>query len=130
MSIIHLLYFIPSVRKTFFISQYTFASHSKVFRITMSKTHVPGLCGLSNLENTSYMNSVLQCLSNVPSLTQYFLGDEYKQHVNRENPLGMKGDVAQAYGELIHEIWSGRNSSYAPKSIQDTVTRYAPQFSG
>ena len=74
------------------------------------------------------MNSALQCLSNVPLLTDYFLTDTYRNHINRENPLGKKGDVANAYGELIHEMWSGRIGSCAPKLMKRIVERYAPQF--
>ena len=76
------------------------------------------------------MNSALQCISNVPALTEYFLRREYLQHINRDNPLGMKGDVAQAYGELITNMWSGKISYYAPKALKQNVARYAPQFSG
>jgi len=33
----------------------------------------PGYCGLANLGNSCYMNSVLQCIFYVPSIRDHFL---------------------------------------------------------
>lgn len=53
-----------------------------------SEVSVRGRCGLSNLGNTCFMNSALQCLSNTLPLTEYFLSKAYKKEINKTNVLG------------------------------------------
>lgn len=96
-----------------------------------SKTNYQrGLCGLSNLGNTCFMNSTLQCMSNVPALTNYMLSGKWKNELNTENPLGMRGEVASSYADLINNIWSGKFNCTAPRQFKVAVGRFKPEFSG
>ena len=76
------------------------------------------------------MNSALQCLSNCVPLTEYFLAGNYKEELNRDNPLGMRGEIANAYAGLLHQMWKEQYSSVAPRQFKMQVGRFAPQFSG
>ncbi|KAJ1986042.1 hypothetical protein GGI25_005324 [Coemansia spiralis] len=88
------------------------------------------LCGLNNLGNTCFMNSALQCLSHFADLTSYFVSNVYMSELNRENPLGMKGAVASAYGRLLKAMWEAGRGSYAPRLFKQTIGQWAPQFRG
>jgi len=59
-----------------------------------------------------------QCMSNCPPITKYFLTEEHLNELNEENPLGMKGEIAKAFGDLIKLMWSGRYSYTMPHNFK------------
>ncbi|PKI63581.1 hypothetical protein CRG98_016025 [Punica granatum] len=88
-----------------------------------------GLTGLLNLGNTCFMNSAIQCLVHTPEFAKYFQED-YHQEINWQNPLGMVGELALAFGELLRKLWAPGRTPVAPRPFKAKLARFAPQFSG
>uniref|UniRef100_A0A673Y7S3 Ubiquitin carboxyl-terminal hydrolase 32 n=1 Tax=Salmo trutta TaxID=8032 RepID=A0A673Y7S3_SALTR len=89
-----------------------------------------GATGLSNLGNTCFMNSSIQCVSNTTPLTDYFISGRHLYELNRTNPIGMRGHMAKCYGDLLMELWSGTQKNVAPLKLRWTIAKYAPRFNG
>ncbi|CAH8638272.1 unnamed protein product [Heterobilharzia americana] len=82
--------------------------NSKMVRAYNGLTYYPGVVGLNNIKANDYCNVILQMLSHISPLRDYFLNSK-----NYENSPMVSGDqmmlLVQRFGELIRKLWNPRN---------------------
>ena len=88
---------------------------------------VVGAVGLRNLGNTCFFSSILQCLSNIKPLTKHFTSGDFLPELNTTNKLGMGGRLAEAYADLLKDMWSGDYTCCTPDTMRRCIGEYAPQ---
>lgn len=90
----------------------------------------PGKVGLSNIGNTCFFNSGVQCLMHSVPLMAYLLSPGWQEEINERNPIGMKGRFVRCFQKLADQIWNGNSSVLTPSDLKYIVGEKCPQFAG
>lgn len=83
-----------------------------------------GLSGLSNIGNTCYLNSAIQCLSNTLSLTEYFLSNKFLEDLNNNKKEHF---MSNEYHRLLSTMWE-EPCIVRPISFKNMLGKYESRF--
>ena len=88
---------------------------------------IPHLRGLANINGICYMNSILQCLSHIPELYNYFTKEkitEIAEALENEEEL-----IFPLFREVLIELWNTSNFlPYAPLKFKERLGKKNPLF--
>lgn len=103
--------------------EYDFWTHYEL-KITKSTYTGKGLCGLINIGNKCYMNSILQCLFSTLKLTDYILSTDYKEDLNAKRS---ESYVLHSYVTLLNHVWDS-NQLIKPKSFIENLSKFHSKY--
>ena len=94
---------------------------NQVYLLKISQFKYPPLIGLTNNGGSSYMNVILQCLSNINILTGYFLLKNKTFNKIKEN-----SSLTKAFSEVIYHLWNSKLNEnkkyYSPDNFKKVIS--------
>ncbi|NBU33960.1 ubiquitin carboxyl-terminal hydrolase [bacterium] len=106
--------------------EYDFHKHHQLV-LSKEKYMKRGLCGLVNMGNTCFLNSILQCLSHTLKLTDYFLSGEASASNRHNHHRGKEYYLVMSYHHLLINIWE-KNQVLRPKSFFENLCKFKPKY--
>jgi len=86
------------------------ATGTKEARAYDGTKYTPGVVGLNNIKANDYMNVILQSLSHVEGVRNYFLDENNYLKIQKTRPPGDQSfELVTRFGELIRKLWNPKN---------------------
>ena len=91
------------------------------------RTSTPGIIGLSKIGDIPFINSIIQCFSNIPRFKAELLAKETYKNLEQNKSLNTK--LSFALAEVLKNLWENLHISvYEPKNFIKVIYKIKPNI--